>query len=387
MKKIIDFFRKGPAAYALAACAAILFYFILANLGQIKSATDAVLKLLSPVFTGIVIAYLFNPVSTFFETKVCKKMKTDSAKHSVAVTLTAVCLVIVVALLLVALIPSVAKSVSTLVSNWDGYIVKLNELVAKAEQFVNEHNINIDMKQVNDFIGNLSDKIFNLLKDNSKVIFSTLGNVGTGVSNFVVGVLFGFCFMFTKSSLLRFLNIVRRAILTPERMARNNELFGHCNEVFIKYMGSTLTDSLIIGIATLIFTLIMRMPYAPLIAVIAAVMNIIPTFGPMIGTALGMFFLVLDNPWNALWLMVFQCILQSIDGMIIKPRLFKGSLGLPAAWTLVLIVLGGKIAGMAGIILCIPFGAIFVILWNETIVPILKEKAKKLEKKNNKKSS
>ena len=65
-------------------------------------------------------------------------------------------------------------------------------------------------------------------------------------------------------------------------------------------------------------------------------------------------------------------------GMIIKPRLFKGSLGIPAVWTLVLIILGGKIAGMLGIILAIPLGAILAILYQETIEPRLKHRIQKL---------
>jgi predicted PurR-regulated permease PerM len=108
------------------------------------------------------------------------------------------------------------------------------------------------------------------------------------------------------------------------------------------------------------------------------ILNIIPTFGPMIGGAIGIFVLVLDKPINALWFFIFICIWQSIDGMIIKPRLFKGSLGLPAVWTLVLIILGGKIAGMAGIILAIPIAAILVILYHETVEPRLNKRIGKL---------
>ena len=148
--------------------------------------------------------------------------------------------------------------------------------------------------------------------------------------------------------------------------------------MFIRYVGCTLLDALIISLGTLLFALIMRLPYAGLIAVVVGVTNIIPTFGPMIGSAISIFFLILDNPMNALWFFIFSCIWQAVDGMIIKPRLFKGSLGIPAVWTLVLIILGGKIAGMLGILLAIPLGAILAILYQETVEPRLKQRIKKL---------
>ena len=130
----------------------------------------------------------------------------------------------------------------------------------------------------------------------------------------------------------------------------------------------------VIGTLVLIFMLIMRIPYAPLVASLVAITNILPTFGPMIGTGLGVFFLVLHKPLNALIFFIFMCVLQGLDGMVLKPILFKDSLGIPAAWTLVLIIIGGKIAGIVGILLSIPFGAIFTIVYRETLLPTLEKR-------------
>ncbi len=167
---------------------------------------------------------------------------------------------------------------------------------------------------------------------------------------------------------------IRCALWKEEKLERHDKLLNHCNSIFIRYAGCTLLDALIIGTLTLVFLLIMRIPYAPLIASIAAITNILPTFGPMIGTGVGVFFLVLDKPLNALIFFIFMCVLQALDGMLLKPILFKDSLGIPAAWTLVLIIIGGKIAGIIGILLSIPFGAIFTIVYRETILPALENR-------------
>lgn len=373
-KRIKTIIKKPPMSYIFAACVAISFYMILTNLSPLKEGFHSVAKLFSPVVTGLIIAYLFNPAVMFFKNKVFKKMKDDSVKDTAAIILTLICLILAVVIMLVALIPSIAKSVTTIISNWDTYIEKLHEYIDKFAVIAKEKNWNIDFAVINDYATNWADKLFDIVKDNSKVIIGIVGDVGTSIGNFLMGVLFGFCFLFSKKHLVHFVNMIRGAIYEPEKLNRHNEILGHCNEVFIKYVGSTLLDAFIVGIATLIFGLIMKLPFTPLIALISAITNIIPTFGPMIGTTVGAIFLVLENPWGALFLIVFECILQSIDGMIIKPRLFKGSLGLPASWTMILIFLGGKLAGMTGIILSIPFGAIFVILWKETVEPFLAHK-------------
>ena len=378
MDKVKQWFKRPWVGYAAAACIAVVLYEILEHFAQVKGAFNNALTFLSPVVTGLVVAYLFDPVARFFENKVLKKLKKENARHLWAVILTIICLVLVVVLLLVALIPSLAKSVSTLVSNWNNYTDKLSSLLEKAAEFARTHNINIDLSSIQNFIENSMSKMLNVVKDNAKGILNTIGDIGSGISNFAIGVLFGFCFLAAKKTLLEGLAIVRGALFKKERIDRDNTIFASCHRVFIRYFGCTLLDALIVGVATLIFLFVAQMPYAPLIAVVVALTNVIPTFGPMIGAAIGIFFLVLESPFKALLFFIFICILQGLDGMVIKPRLFSGSLGIPAVWTMVLIILGGKIAGVLGILLAIPVGAILVIIYNETIEPRLKKRTAKV---------
>ncbi len=236
------------------------------------------------------------------------------------------------------------------------------------------------MSKISGAVDNSMEQAISFVKNNGKTIFTTIGSVGTSVSNFAIGVVFGFCFLAAKKNLVSFLNIARAAVLKEDRLQKNNELWKRCHNIFIRYVGVTLLDALIIGVATLIYMLIMRLPLAPLVAIVCAVTNIVPTFGPIIGGAIGAFLLVLDKPLNALLFLAFFVLLQAADGTIIKTKLFSGSLGIPGVWTMVLITLGGKIAGIMGIILAIPFAAIFAILYNESIVPRLERRKEKINK-------
>ena len=378
MEKIKNWFKRPWVGYAAAGCIVVVLYELLEHFGDVKSGVDAALKFLSPILIGIVVAYLFDPVSEFFKRKVLKNVKKENSRHIWGVVLTIICVVLILALLLVALIPSIAKSITKLIANWDSYAAKLSDILNWADGFAQKHNINVDLSNVHNLLDNAFDRLLAVVKDNLKNILSTLGSIGTGISNFAIGVVFGFCFLAAKKTLLEILRQIREALYKKERLEKNNQLLSRCHRVFIRYVGCTLLDALIVGIATLIFTLAAGMPYAPLIAVMVAVTNIIPTFGPMIGAAIGIFFLILESPVKALIFFIFICILQSIDGMFIKTKLFKGSLGIPGVWTMVLIILGGKIAGMLGIILAIPAAAIFAILYKETIEPKLDKREEKI---------
>lgn len=381
MKKWKELLEKPWAAYTFALCAAVLLYMVLSHLNTIGGVLHSFLSLISPVITGVIVAYLLDPIAKFFEIRVFKKVKKERSKRALSVIATLVCFVLLLALLLVALIPSLVQSITKLVSNWADYTAKLEGVIDWASALAVKFNIDLSLDNVTQYIDMAMDKGVELLKNNSKAILGQVGSIGTGVSNFAIGIVLGFCFLAAKAEILKALAKIRTAVLKQERIERNNELLLRCHRVFIRYAGCTLLDALIVGLATLLFMLIMRLPYAPLIALLVAITNIIPTFGPVIGAAFGVFFLILDKPINAVFFLVFIAVLQGIDGTVIKPRLFSGSLGIPGVWTLVLILLGGKIAGMAGIILAIPFAAIFVILYKETVEPRLEKRTVKINTK------
>ncbi len=380
MKRFKTLLEKPWFAYTFAACCAVLLYMLLSNFGVFSGALKSLWKLISPIVTGLIVAYLMNPIAAFFEKKPLKKIKSDSSRHLIAVVISAVCFVLVFGLLLVALIPSLIQSVSKLINNWPTYTVKLEELLNKAAVLAQSLKLNIDLSNVSSIIDGAMAKGVELIKNNSNTILSTVGSVGTSITNFFIGILFGFLFLATKDVLIRFASTVRCAFISKERLEKENVLLLRCHKIFIRYIGCTLIDALIVGVTTLIFLLIFGMPYAPLIAIVVAVTNIIPSFGPIIGGAIGIFFLILDKPVNALFFLIFICIIQAIDGAVIKPRLFSGSLGIPGVWTLILIIIGGKVAGIIGILLAIPFAAIFVIIYNETLVPKLEKRKNKINK-------
>lgn len=379
MKKFKKLLEKPFAAYAFATCTAVLLFIILSNLGKIGVALGWVWKVLTPVVIGAVTAYLFNPVSEFFKRTLFKKVKKENTRHVLGVVMAVVCLVLVLAILLLALIPSLAQSISKLIKNWGNYTTKLKGVVDYLSGLGARFGLKINLANLTD---NLMGKLFAIIKGNYKNILGVIGNVGAVVVDVVIGILFGFCFLIAKKSILNFFQSIRKATVREEKLERERKLLNNCNSIFLKYVGSTLLDAFIVAVCALILMLIFKIPFAPLIAVVIGLTNIIPTFGPMIGAAVGVFFTILESPLKALIFLIMICTLQSIDGMVLKPKLFSGSLGIPAVWTLVLITLGGKIAGMLGILLAIPFAAIFVIVYKETILPKLEARRIKINSKS-----
>ena len=149
------------------------------------------------------------------------------------------------------------------------------------------------------------------------------------------------------------------------------------NAIFSKYIVCELADALIIGALNAVFMKIFRMPYVLIISVIVAVTNLIPTFGPLIGGGIGAFILLLIKPTAVIPFLIFTLIVQTLDAYLIKPKLFGNALNVPGVLILIAIIIFGKLMGVTGMLLAIPFAAILVYLYTERLVPWLEKRKKK----------
>ena len=159
-----------------------------------------------------------------------------------------------------------------------------------------------------------------------------------------------------------------QAILSVNVYPAAVDFLGRCHNILLRYIIFDLLDGVIIGISNAIFMKAAGMPYIVLLSVVVGVANLVPTFGPFVGGTIGAFILVLVNPWYALWFLIFTFLIQTVDGYILKPRMFGDSLGVPAVWVLVSIIVFGRIFGILGVVVSIPLAAILTYMYQSWIV-------------------
>lgn len=372
VKKIKNVLQNRWAAYTFATCSAVVLYVLLMNLDGIWSGIGSLYQIISPVIVGVVIAYLINPMANFLECKVFRKLRKEKDRHTISVILSLVCVLLVVVLLLVALIPSLGRSFEGIIGNMDSYKVTIESYIERLSGLAAKLNLDISGltaswdKFLNDFMSNLSS---NLMK-----VLSASYNVGVGAFNLVVGFILAIYFLLDKKNMTAGICKLRHSILTDEKYEKRTAFWTRCHNILMQYIIYNLLDGLIIGCLNAVLMLFFGMPYLVLISVIVSFTNLLPTFGPLIGAVLGGLILVLSDPMQALIFLIFTVVIQVFDGYILKPKLFGGSLGVPAVWILITIIVGGKMFGVIGILLAIPFAAIFTFVYDERILPWLEER-------------
>ncbi|MDE7361009.1 MAG: AI-2E family transporter [Oscillospiraceae bacterium] len=376
----------------------------------------------APIICGVAIAYVLNPLMMWLENKVFRRLKEDEPpeqnivmrklhnspvgdsavvkqleKHSapmekkmrtrkkvarvLSLLLTYVIIIAVLVGISVAVFPSVAKSVIDLANQMPGYLTELEKWVDMMFEDYPEVAtfISDEVKNFADLISEIATTIKpmagDIIGNASQWLFKFIGGLLVGLKNFLLGFIIAIYLLYSKERLLAQCKKIIFALFRSERCERFFHGCGKSNDIFKMYIISNLVDSMIIFVFMVIGMFAMDMPYQMLIALVCAVTNLIPFFGPFLGAIPCGVLILLVDPIKVIWFGVFVLVLQQVDGNIIKPFLFGESMGLPAIWILVSIIVGGGLFGIPGMLLGAPVFAVFYTLFAEFI-------AGKLEKKN-----
>ena len=356
--------------YAVAACSAVLLYVLLEHISNIWAAVAKVSGYFLPVLLGCVLAYLMNPLAKLYQRTLFKKVKKESLAWPLSVGLAVATVVAFLLFLLGTLIPQLVESVMTLVNNLDDYMASLRNLL---ERWGIDKHLDLDKL-------NMVDNAAKFLSKNLSSIVSASSKAGKGVANWVIALVLSVYLLAAKESLRVGVRRLARAVLNRGNYERVRSFLHRCDGILSRYITFSLLDALIIGITNLVFMGVMGMQFAGLVSVVVGATNLIPTFGPVIGGAIGAFVLLLVKPMHALAFLIFTVVLQTLDGYIIKPKLFGNSLGVSGLLILVSIVVMGNIFGVVGILLSIPVAAILDFVYRDAFLPWLEERGERRQK-------
>ena len=354
---------------AVAIVIGVVSYVALTNLGIINDFLRNVGGYFIPIFYGGVIAYLVNPLASALQKRVFKNLRNETLKWTLSVFAGMFLVLLFLSALLFMLVPQLFESIMLLVSNMDSYIVRLNGLI---------EGMNIGTLDIGSHVEEMMGSPEDLLKTASQFlstslrrILSTSANIGRTIFNLLIALILSIYLLLAKDSIKTGSRRLMRSLMSQKWYDIVLNFMARCNNILVRYIVFSLFDGVIVGGANAIFMAICGMQYVGLVSVVCGVTNLIPSFGPVIGAVIGGFILLLVNPWHALMFLAFTAILQTLDGYVIKPKLFGDSLGVSGLLILISIVLFGNIFGVVGILLAIPLAAIIDFTYEEGILPLL----------------
>jgi predicted PurR-regulated permease PerM len=123
----------------------------------------------------------------------------------------------------------------------------------------------------------------------------------------------------------------------------------------------------ICGITTFVVLLVLGMPYAAPLALLVAVLDLVPLVGATLGGALLVIVGLFVEPWKAVVLLVYIVVYQQFEGSVLQPLVYSKAVQLNGLVILVALLVGGQLLGIPGALLAIPVAEIIRIVVTELL--------------------
>lgn len=339
-----------------------------------------------PFIYGFILAYILSFPYNFLHDKCfakigTKRPKLGKIKKPLSLILTYVFCFGVLAALVGGLIPELSKSISNLVSEIPVYAENLKAFVEDLvvmirDQFGYDLYDEETYKEVLNFLTGKDAQVLvnDFISEAFPAAFSFAGVFTTGLYNWIIGIVVSIYMISSKDKLCKQCKSLVVAYLPEKKSKFVIKVTDLCNKKCGKFIIGKIIDSAIIGIICFIGLSIFKFDYALLISVIVGVTNVIPFFGPFIGAIPCAFLLLLIDPIQCFWFIIFVLILQQFDGNVLGPKILGDTVGISGFWILFSVIVGGGLFGVVGMLLGVPVFAVIYTLVTEGVISRLKKK-------------
>ncbi len=317
---------------------------------QIMPFVSKLFKILTPLFIGLVFAWLFNPLVT--------KMQNKKIKRVFGTSIVFFSFVGLLLLLILEIVPVIVDQVQT---------INLGKITNDTLKWINNFTIEgIDLTSTKEAIIKKVTEIASEFDAASIVswITKTVSNIISGLGTFWLGLMVGFFL------LLDFNEAPKRIkkFLPTKYRKEIWDLLTRINYILNNFIRGTIYSSLIIFGCTLIGLLILKVPAAIILALFCAVTNVIPYLGPYIGAIPAIVIGFTVSPLTGILVTIVISVIQTIEGNVLSPIIMGKSVKLSPVTILIGLLIFGYFFGIFGMIIATPIIAVIkeiILFYNE----------------------
>jgi predicted PurR-regulated permease PerM len=231
---------------------------------------------------------------------------------------------------------------------------KSTELLGKLQQYLLQH-FNIALAKQNQYLGEAKAGI-------KPLIGQLLGTVAGTMTMIFLLPIYTFLLLYYKTLILNFLY----EIFAEENAKEVSTVLKQVKGSIQSYMYGLLLEGLIVASLNTIALLILGVPYAILLGVLGALLNVLPFFGGILAALLPIAVATItkDGINTQIGIAISYIIIQFTDNHFLIPYIVSAKVKINALLSIVGVLLGGAVWGFSGMFLSIPFIGVLKIIFD-----------------------
>ncbi|WP_312700244.1 AI-2E family transporter [Sedimentibacter sp.] len=329
-----------------------------------------------PVIYALIMAYLLDSAVNFF-------VRILKVRRSQGILLACIILIGFLSFMVYKVVPQVVDNINNIVS----YIMNGNVDIV---EIINNLKGKIDSRYIDfltDYILQASESVKNtinrLLIDMSNILMRFLRNIGTSTFTVITSFIINIYMLVEKEDILARGRRVIYAYFNEKNSKKILTVFSQSNKIFKAFLNGKLLDSAIVGVICAIAFYLFKVPYAPLMGTIIGFFNIIPFFGPIIGSVPVIIVSFFLEPAKAITALIIILVIQQLDANILDPKIVGGNVGVSPFWIITSVTVAGNLFGIPGMVLGVPAVVLIKTVIEESVNLRLIEKGiSDIEKEN-----
>lgn len=349
---------------------AIVFAWLVLDTARASLLFGRVWELVSPFALGAGIAFIFNVPMRTIERQL-EGVHKAGLRRGMAIVLTILCLVLIVMFVVELLVPQISLTLASLSEKIPAFV----ERTAARLMVIAEENPGMGVWVQETFklesldwaaiLRNILTWLGNQVTTVMGNAVNVIGSVTNGIVNMVIGLAFSVYCLARKEILARQARRVLYSVLSEGRADEIIRVMRLTNVTFSSFISGQCLEACILGCLFAVAMALFGMPYIPLVSVIIAVTALIPVVGAFVGCIVGAFFILVNDPLQAVTFVAMFLVLQQLENNLIYPRVVGTSIGLPGMWVLVAVTVGGELLGVVGMLVMIPLASVMYSLARE----------------------
>ena len=322
---------------------------------QLRFILEPIGQFIGAVFVPLIISgflyYILNPVVGALQ-KV-PLSKTRHVSRGWAITIVMLLLLSILVALLLTLLPVLVDQIASLVKNIPVLVDTIQHWANQISQinFSKEYGIDFNLDKLQQEVQNIGKTVVSGMATSLSAVIAKLTSFTVTAITVPVMTIY---MLYDGNKLAPFI----QKVFPSKQQARISDILGRLNQTLAQYISGQVLEMIFVGVFTAVGYFMIGQKYALLLGVFAGITNMIPYVGPYIGLVPALFVGLTDSFWQAFWVIVVVLIVQQVDSNLIYPRVMGASLHVHPLTIIVLLLAAGNIAGIAGMILAVPFYAI-----------------------------
>jgi predicted PurR-regulated permease PerM len=265
----------------------------------------------------------------------------------------------IVALLLAVVVQasaSLATSIGQFIQDAPRFEEQLQNLLTQIQAQLTSLGFQVDLaSQAPIIVENLQTWALQLVGPLQSLAFASIGVFG----NVLLLVILSIYIAIDRAAIVAFLyRLVPPGFVTEARLLQTS-----VSKSFGGFLRGQLVMGVVFGVFTAIVNIVFGLEYAALTTVAAGLLHAIPFFGPFVSWVPPVAVALLFDPGAVLPVLIVMGIAWFVTMNIISPRMMSGAVGIHPIVVLASVVIGGKIAGIAGAIFGIPIAAVLSVFF------------------------